>query len=50
MYCPQFAIERFTLLSTIGSINYKFPENSNSVLTQNRVALLFPLEIHHLTQ
>ena len=38
LYCPQFVNERHTLLSTIGNINYKLLENTNSNLTQ---ALLF---------
>ena len=31
---PQFANERCTLLSTIDNINYKLPENTDSILTQ----------------
>ena len=34
LHCPQFANERRTLLSTIGNINYKLPENTDSNLTQ----------------
>ena len=34
LHCPQFVNERRTLLSTIGNINYKLLENTDSVLTQ----------------
>ena len=34
LHCPQFVNKRCTLLSTIGNINYKLIENTNSNLTQ----------------
>ena len=34
LHCPQFVNERRTLLSTIGNINYKFQENTDSNFTQ----------------
>ena len=34
LHCPQFVNERRTLLSTIGNINYKLLENTDSNLTQ----------------
>ena len=34
LHCPQFVNKRRTLLSTIGKINYKFLENTDSNLTQ----------------
>ena len=34
LHCPQLVSERCTLLSTIGNINYKLLENTDSNLTQ----------------
>ena len=44
--CLQFAIERSTLLSTIGNNNYKLLENTDSILTQ---ILLFGNTSFHIT-
>ena len=35
LHCAYFVHKRCTLLSTIGNINYKLLENTDSVLTQN---------------
>ena len=34
LYCPQFAKERRTLLSTLGDFNYSLLENTSNALTQ----------------
>ena len=34
LHCPQFVKERCTVLSTMGNINYKLLENTDSILTQ----------------
>ena len=44
-FCIPFVNERHNLLSTIGNVDHKLLENSNTILTQN-----FFLEIRHLIQ
>ena len=46
LHCPQFVNERCTLLNTIGNINYKLLENTDSNLTQT---LLFGNTLFEIT-